>query len=527
MSLLVHCPLFSIITCFVCVVLCSLLPRKGARICAFVAQGICLLLGIGTLVYVLKNGTTIYQMGHLSEVEGDSTKYYWYNNVIRFGVIEGLLASFFPLVLFLALNGGLASLEKSVNSSKEKYYYVLTNLVLVSLLALIYTDDTFTGYVFLEISTLASVGLVAIKNKGKTTVAAIRYLIFNLVGSGLFLIGIVLLYDMTGYFMFEKIQIALSTLPLSSKAPITISFALIAIGLGIKSGLFPFYFWMPDTYGESTTASSSIISGFISKGYIILLIKFITRVFGFRHTYTYLGEEITLGVVEQTGILNVLFILGALGMILGSVSAILEKRINKMIAFSSAAQIGYIYLALGMGEAGIACAIFQILVHAVTKPLLFTAAYGLSEASSSKTQFKYLKNAGRRNVLAGIGFTVGALSMIGFPFFAGFVVKYIYVQSAMAPSVESYKLMIVIMSLVISTLLNTIYFISNTINIYSSYSKDDIEDEIKPQEHRYKNRISFIISICLFITLNISLGSIPFIYDLLFQEVINLGAIFL
>ncbi|MGN1295190.1 MAG: complex I subunit 5 family protein [Bacilli bacterium] len=526
MSLLIHCPLLSIITCFICVVLCSLLPRKGARICAYISQGLCLLLGIGTLIYTLKNGTTIYQMGHLSEVEGDTTKYYWYNNVIRFGVIEGILASFFPLVLFLALNGGLANLEQSVNPNKEKYYYVLTNLVLVSLLALIYTDDTFTGYVFLEISTLASIGLVAIKNKGKTTVAAIRYLIFNLVGSGLFLIGIVLLYDMTGYFMFEKIQIALSMLPASSKMPISCSFALITIGLGIKSGLFPFYFWMPDTYGESTTASASIISGFISKGYIILLIKFITRVFGFRHTYLYQGETITVGVVEQTGILDLLFILGALGMILGSISAIIEKRINKMIAFSSAAQIGYIYLALGMGEAGIACALFQILTHAVTKPLLFTSAYGLIEASSSKTQFKYLRNAGRRNVLAGIGFTVGALSMIGFPFFAGFVVKYVYVQSALETSVEPYKLILVIVSLVVSTLLNTIYFISNTINIYSNPSKEEMEKDIIEVGEKQKNKLSFIISVCLFIVLNIALGSIPLIYSIIQQEIINLGMIF-
>ena len=140
-------------------------------------------------------------------------------------------------------------------------------------------------------------------------------------------------------------------------------------------------------------------------------------------------------------------------MIFGSISAIFEKRINKMIAFSSAAQIGYIYLAIGMGEAGIACALFQILTHAVTKPLLFTAAHGLSEASSSKTQLKYLRNSGRRNVLAGIGFTVGALSMIGFPFFAGFVVKYVYIQSALEGSVETYKLVVVILSLVISTLL--------------------------------------------------------------------------
>ena len=114
--------------------------------------------------------------------------------------------------------------------------------------------------------------------------------------------------------------------------------------------------------------------------------------------------------------------------------------------------------------------------------------------------------------------------MIGFPFFAGFVVKYVYIQSALEGSVETYKLVVVILSLVISTLLNTIYFISNTVNIYSAPSIE-VQEEIK-QEGRYKNKWNFIIAICLFIALNIALGSIPLIYNILQQEMLNLGTIF-
>jgi len=501
-----HLPLLTIILSFVSVVLCSLLGAKKGKIVTFACEAICSVAGLCVLIYALENGTTIYQMGHLSYSE-TGEPLYWFNNVIRFGVLEGLLACAFPLCMIFSILGGMKKLEDDIPPEKEKYYFVLSNLVLVALLALIYADDIFTGYVFLEISTLSSIGLIAIKEKGRTTVAAIRYMIFNLVGSGLYLIGIVLLYDVTGYFMFEKIAEVLGAMFANNQSvPVIVcSLALISTGLGIKSGLFPFYFWMSDTYGESTTASACIISGLISKGYIILLMKYVVRAFGFSS-----ADGTRVGVVDNSPVLHILFILGFCGMILGSVSAIYEKRINKMIAYSSAAQIGYIYLALGLGEVGLCAAVFQILAHAFTKPLLFVSARGLIEVSDHKPQFIHLRGSAKRNPAAGIGFALGALSMIGFPGLAGFIVKYVYLETAVGESIPLYMLVLTIIGLTVSTLLNTIYMVHTVITIFSP-AVDTYTDVC----YNYRNRPGFYISVAALSVINIILGVCPAILTLI------------
>ena len=266
-------PLFTIILAFVAVVLCAILKGKASRIITIIVDSISVAFGICVLILTLKEGSIEYPMGHFPAP---------FCNEIRFGVLESIFAIFFPLIILLSLLGGQKHIKEDISENKEHFMYVLLNLVLVALIALIYTNDIFTGYVFLEISTLASIGLIMIKEKGNTTVAAIRYMIFNLIGSGLFLLGIIFLYDLTGYLSMSYIKEALTTLVTNNKntPAIICSCLLISVGLGIKSGMFPFYFWMPDAYGESTTTSASIVSGVISKGYIILLIKMIYRTFG-------------------------------------------------------------------------------------------------------------------------------------------------------------------------------------------------------------------------------------------------------
>ena len=223
--------------------------------------------------------------------------------------------------------GGDKHLKRDIPESKINYFYVLFNLILVALTALIYTNDIFTGYVFLEIATLASIGITMIRDRGRSTIAAIRYMIFNLLGSGLFLIGITLLYDWTGYLsmtwttetgeIVKLADIVTKVLAKGESTPLVyLTFSLITVGLAIKSGLFPFHFWMPDTYGSSTTAAKGVLSGLISKGYIILLIKMLYRCFGIEN-------------VRASGLLNMLFI-----------SSMLLQRYN--FSFSNAMLISFI-----------------------------------------------------------------------------------------------------------------------------------------------------------------------------------------
>lgn len=235
--------------------------------------------------------------------------------------------------------------------------------------------------------------------------------------------------------------------------PILVIISVITVGLAIKSGLYPFHSWMPDAYGYSTISSSSILSGLVSKSYIFLLIKIFYRVF---------GSDLLL----KSKIVNVLFVFGLIGMIMGSVGAIMARDIYRMIAYSSIAQIGYIYMGIGLGtEAGMIAAVFHILSHAATKSLLFLSAKGLTDASGRRRQYLYLRGAAFRNPLAGAAFLVGSLSMVGIPMLSGFISKLLFATAALEGSPR--KVFYTLIVLAVSTVLNAVYYLHTVIHIYT------------------------------------------------------------
>ena len=146
-----------------------------------------------------------------------------------------------------------------------------------------------------------------------------------------------------------------------------------------------------------------------------------------------------------------LLLFGIGGMIAGSVSAIFARRLTTMIAFSSAAQIGYIYMGLGMGtQAALAAVLFQIVSHALTKPMLFLSGADLVAASGGHRDFNSLRAAAHRDPTAGCVFTVGALSMVGIPIFAGFIPKLYFAAAAFHMGWRTWA---VLLALALSTLL--------------------------------------------------------------------------
>ena len=247
----------------------------------------------------------------------------------------------------------------------------------------------------------------------------------------------------------------------------TVAIGLMTAGLAIKSGLFPFHFWMPDTYGRATPASSGILSGVVSKAYILLLIKVIYRAVG-------------IEVFAESGIQSVLLIFGIAGMIVGSVSAIRSKRLTTMVAYSSAAQIGYIYMGLGMGtQAALLAAFLHIFSHALTKPMLFLSASRLADASGGHMDFPSLRGAGHRDVTAGVLFTAGALSMVGVPLFIGFIPKLQFASAAFALTWQKWP---VLLALAVSTLLNVLYFLYTAMVLWLPQKGSAA---FRPQERRW------------------------------------------
>ena len=150
---------------------------------------------------------------------------------------------------------------------------------------------------------------------------------------------------------------------------------------------------------------------------------------------------------------------------MGSVYAIRESHIKRMLAYSSVAQVGYIFMGIGLGtEAGMAAACFHILVHATSKPLLFLCAGRLSCLTEHKKDLHDLMGSAYRDPLAGAGFTVGAMSMIGIPLFAGFTSK---LNFATASVLSAEKMLLTLFVLALSSVLNALYYIPAVTALWS------------------------------------------------------------
>ena len=474
-------PFISIFIMMISAIITPILPKKKR----FPEKFSCCAIGVvgilsAYLLYSLSNsGQSIafnFPMGHFPAPWG---------NELRAGPLEAVLSLVFCVSMLLSLTGNSDSTAEDIPQNRRHIFCVLVNLLMASLLALTYTNDLFTAYVFIEINTIAACAIVAVKESGSTTRAALRYLIMSLVGSGLVMISICLLYDLTGHLLMQNMHGAIQVLVTTNSylIPLTVSLALITTGLAIKSALYPFAFWLPDAHGSSTNASSAILSGLVLKGHIFTLIKVFYRVFG-------------LDVIHLLRMDYVIFILGLAAMIMGSVHALRQNNVKRMIAWSSVAQVGYIFLGVGLNTvAGIAAACLHIIIHACVKPMLFTAAGGLSSAAGHKKSLHKLMGTFYINRWAGLGLIAGACSMMGIPGFAGFASKLSLTLASFDNSVMFWALA----ALATSSVLNALYYVPAVI-VVLTHNKES-SSHIEAQGSKlYK------ISMFIFLVLNFYLG---------------------
>ncbi len=442
-----------------------------------------MVLAVGAMSFVLlittvrNQETFTFMMGHFPAPWG---------NELRAGPLEALMALLFSVVMLLTVTGGFEFIKKDILPQKQNLYFIMLNAIFGAMLALIYTNDLFTAYVFVEINTIASCALIMAKSTAESIVATTHYLIISLLGSGLFLFGVCILYSITGHLLMPQLQEAIQQLVATGqyRLPLIVVTGFMFIGLGIKSALFPFHSMLPGAYHAATPSSSGILSGLVLKSYIILALKLIFCVF-------------SLDIMRQLDITNVLFALGLCGMVFGSLRAMKETRMKRMLAYSSVAQIGYVYMGIGMGtDVGLIAACFHIVAHAVTKAMLFICCGGLVATANGKEQLYYLRGTGRQNKLAGIGFMVGAFSMVGVPLFAGFVSKvYFATASVLAPG----KMAAVLIVLAASMVLNALYFIPSSVAIWSKPLPDQELVKVRTTPH-------FSVTVILFICATMALG---------------------
>ena len=459
-------------------ILSVLKPKASRALLVFVSTAVLVMSVVLTVLLSMNGGDITIKMGEVGAPFG---------NELYISTAECVVSVLFAVVMLLSLLSGMRRIGEEIVDHRKSLFFTVSSLLLSAIQAIAITNDLFTGYVFLEITTIAAGALIFVRNREGSLFAAMRYMLMNLLGSGLFLLGLSVFYCLTGELLFPQLKIkALAILETGRyMGPFTVSILLMALGLAVKSALYPFHTWLPNAYSGATPAASSMLSSLVSKAYIFLLVKIL-----FRAT--------TLEAFVNTGANDVIFLYSVIAIIMGSVDAIREHNVRRMVSYSSVAQIGYIFLAVSFGtEYGMAAAVFHIAAHSIAKAMLFPAVDRLTEVSGGNENFRDLRGSGKRAPLAGLAFVVGAFSITGIPFLGGFASK-IYLATA-SVQFGGWRMLISLGALAISTVLNILYFLRTVLTLYRPGEK-------YPFAKDSAKRPLMSAALVVFIALNVALG---------------------
>lgn len=325
-------------------------------------------------------------------------------------------------------------------------FYVLFTLMATGVIGVAIAGDIFTLYVFIEIASISAYGVVAMGG-GRAAFAAYRYLILGTVAATFYLIGIGLIFAMTGTLNMAQLSEMLP--PLMGSPAIIAGLCFIMLGLGTKTALVPLHSWLPDAHTYGPTPAIAFLATALLKVFSYAIYRFMYQIFGGH------AQPVTALALQFLGGL------AAAGILYGSVMAIAQKDFRRMLAYSTIAQISYIPLGIAIGTpAAIAGAALQVISHSMTKGCLFMVKGGM-HLKLHTTQIDDLGGMSRIMPISSFALTVSALSMIGLPPTSGFFVKWQLLRGASAAGLDW-----MIIVLVLSGLLNAVYFFRILENVY-------------------------------------------------------------
>ncbi len=284
-------------------------------------------------------------------------------------------------------------------------------------LALIFLGgDLFNLYVGLELLTFAAVPLVSLDGRPETVAAALRYLLFALFGSVLYLLGVALLYGAYG-----TLDIVLLSSRIRPEPAVWLAAGLMTAGLLAKTALFPLHLWLPPAHANAPAAASAVLSGLVVKGSFFLVVRLWFDVL-----------PALPGVVPGT----ILAALGSAAILFGSVLALRQARLKLLIAYSTVAQIGYLFLMFPLASGPWAADAFsgvvmQTLSHGFAKAAMFLSA-GLIAESLGHDRIADLGGAARAMPVTFLALGLGGLSLMGLPPSGGFAAKWLLMKASIA-----------------------------------------------------------------------------------------------
>lgn len=406
-----HLPILQVVVPLIAAPVCFLLRRSNlawglATLVSWAAFATSVLL----LQAVLADGTIRYEIGGWAAPWGieyvvDAT------NAIVLVVVSAIGAVVAPYAR--------RSVLAEIPANQHGLYYTAYLLCLAGLLGVTITGDAFNVFVFLEITSLSSYILVAagagIDRRALT--AAYNYLVMGTVGATFFVIGVGLLYMVTGTLNIADLSQRLPEL--QANRTVHVAFAFIVVGMGLKLALFPLHTWLPNAYTYAPSTATAFLAATSTKVSVYVLVRFMFVVFAPAYGFMALTMD------------YVLIPLALVAMMAATVAAIYQYNLKRLLAYSSVAQLGYMVLGIAYGSVGgLTAAILHLFNHALMKGALFLAL-GCVMLRVGDVTVQGVRGLGRQMPWTMAAFVTGGLSLIGVPLTVGFISKWYLVVATL------------------------------------------------------------------------------------------------
>jgi len=356
----------------------------------------------------------------------------------RIDRVNAFLLVLVSLIAAVVVVYSRASIGAEVPREQQYLFYAMYALCLAGLLGIAATGDAFNLFVFLEISSLSTYVLIAMGRDRRALMASYQYLIMGTIGATFYVIGVGLLYLMTG--TLNMADMAARLQDVTEVRPVLAALAFITVGVCLKLALFPLHVWLPNAYAYAPSAVTAFLAATATKVSVYVLLRFYFSVFGASAVFA----ALPMG--------KILLLLSLAAMFIASAIAIFQADLKRLFAYSSVAQIGYITLGISFDSVtGLTAGIVHLFNHALTKGALFMLL-GCIALRLGGVRFDNIRGIARVMPVTSFGIVLGGLSLIGVPATVGFVSKWYLVLAAL----ESGQWWIAL-AIVLSSLLAVIY----------------------------------------------------------------------
>ena len=404
-----HLPILQIVVPLIGAPLCVIVRRRTAAwVLAVLVCWACLAMSIQLLCRVMETGVISYAIGGWSAPWGIE---------YRVDAVNAFVLVLVSLIGSVVILYAPASIGKEMPGVRQNLFYAAYLLCLTGLLGMVITGDAFNVFVFLEISSLSSYALISLGPDRRALAASYRYLILGTVGATFFVIGIGLMYMMTGTLNMADLA---ERLPgVRNTRTILAAFAFLSVGLSLKLALFPMHAWLPNAYAYAPSVVTAFIAATATKVSVYVYARFFFTIYGPAYTFDFLRLD------------RFIIPLALIGIFVASLVAVFQGNIKRMLAYSSVAQVGYMMLGIGfVSVTGLTGTLIHLFNHAVMKGALFLAM-GCVMYRLGSVELEDMRGLGRRMPVTMAAFVLGGLSLIGVPLTVGFVSKWYLVLAAL------------------------------------------------------------------------------------------------